>query len=232
MVSSVTTLKWTERGGMNVNNLFPSPVGLMGQAMVTCLTREVDGFVRLDKRHWFVGLKHDFSWFHWVKLVSADSDSEGVDLVFLHLWSLWHEDAKVELTITTRERINDLNVDESLGGPERVHTGGILCPRIFQRWLFVCCWRRGWRSWPTSRWAAGDWRTAGSPFRPRCWQEWPPWTVCSHRNTHGGYLTNRAPSLIDVRSLEQKNSRSGRRAIREDPVQAKKQHQAESTTPR
>lgn len=61
MVSSVTTLKWTKRGGMNVNNLFPSPVGLMGQAMVTCLTREVDGFVRLDKRHRFVGLKHDFS---------------------------------------------------------------------------------------------------------------------------------------------------------------------------
>lgn len=68
-----------------------------------------------------------------MKLVSADSDSEGVDLAFLHLWSLWHEDAKVELTITTRERINDLNVDESVGGPERVHTGGILCPRIFQR---------------------------------------------------------------------------------------------------
>lgn len=44
-----------------------------------------------------------------MKLVSMDSDSEGVDLGFLHLWSLWQKDAKSELTKTTREKIHDLN---------------------------------------------------------------------------------------------------------------------------
>ena len=60
MLSSVTTLKWTERGGMYVNNRFLSHVPSIGQATATCLTREVDGFVCLEKRLRFVGLKHDF----------------------------------------------------------------------------------------------------------------------------------------------------------------------------
>lgn len=33
-----------------------------------------------------------------------------------------------------------------------------------------------------------------------------------------GYLTHRAPYLMDVRKVEQENSRSGRRSIYEDPV--------------
>lgn len=61
MLSSVTTLKWTERGGRNVNNRVFSQVRWLGQATATCLTREVDGFVCLDERLRFVGLKHDFS---------------------------------------------------------------------------------------------------------------------------------------------------------------------------
>lgn len=35
---------------------------------------------------------------------------------------------------------------------------------------------------------------------------------------HDSYLTDRAPKLMDVRNVEQKNSRSGRRSIYEDPV--------------
>lgn len=65
------------------------------------MTGEVDGLVHLHKRLRFVGLEHDFSGFHRVKLVSADGDPEGVDLDFLHLWSLWQRDAKWGLSGTT-----------------------------------------------------------------------------------------------------------------------------------
>lgn len=41
------------------------------QLTLTCLSREVEGFIRLDECPGLVGFDHDFSHFFWVNCVSS-----------------------------------------------------------------------------------------------------------------------------------------------------------------
>lgn len=79
-----------ERNGMKRILSHSRPTG-----QVTCLTRQVDGFVCLDEGLQWVVFDHDFSWFRQGKLLSAYSDDEIADLGFWHLRSLWQKHGNI-----------------------------------------------------------------------------------------------------------------------------------------